>query len=83
MLNETDVQTWVIAYITDFVDVPPDRVNEAASFADMGVDSIDAVVMGGALEERFDIEVDASLFLRCVNIAELITEMKAAGFVAP
>ena len=62
--------------------MPLSQVSETATFSDMGVDSVDAVVIGGALEEQFDIEVDASLFLRCSNIAELLADMKAEGLIA-
>ena len=47
----------------------------------MGLDSVDAVGMGGALEEHFGIEVDANIFLRNSTINEMIADLKSTGIV--
>ena len=50
-------------------------------FRDYGLDSMDAVVVGGALEERFDVEVDATLFLRNRSIDELMADLRRSRLV--
>jgi acyl carrier protein len=42
---------------------------------------VDAVVMAGAMEEHFDVEIDATLFLRNSTIDGLLADLQANGIV--
>ena len=81
MPKETDVKAWIVAYIAEFCDLPLDTVGAETPFSHFGVDSADAILIGGALEEAFDIEIDASIFLRNENIADLMADLRANGVV--
>jgi len=80
-MKEDDVRSWLVGYLAEMLDVPPDSIGPGREFSDYGLDSMDAVVVGGALEERFDVEVDATLFLRNRTIDELIADLRRARLV--
>ncbi len=80
-LAEADVTAWLVAHIAEFLAIPAAEVRVDAEFTALGLDSVDAVVIGGALEERFDVEIDAALLLRCATIAELVGELRRVGVV--
>ena len=82
MLVEQDVKDWIVAYIADYSGVPQESVKLDTPFSHYGLDSSDAVIVGGALEERFDVEIDATLFLRNEDIASLLADLKANGAIA-
>ncbi len=75
-MNEVEVRAWLAAYIAEFCSLPEADILPDKEFADFGLDSVDSVIIGGALEERFDVEVDASIFLRNSNIDELIEDLR-------
>ncbi len=81
MIDEMDLRRWIAAYLADLVDLPEDEVVFDTPFKDLGVDSADAVIMGGSLEDHFGIEVEATLFLRNDTIGELIEDLKSEGLV--
>jgi acyl carrier protein len=80
-LPEADVTAWLIAHIAEYRAIPPEAVRPDAEFSALGLDSVDAVVIGGALEERFDVEIDPALLLRCATIKELLAELRREGVV--
>lgn len=43
--------------IAEHLDIPPEKVTETSTFADLGADSLDSVEIVMAVEEEFDIEV--------------------------
>jgi acyl carrier protein len=76
MMKEDDVRTWLVGYLAELLEVGAETIVPGHEFRDYGLDSMDAVVVGGALEERFDVEVDATLFLRNRSIDELIADLR-------
>ncbi|MFG1481028.1 acyl carrier protein [Xanthobacter sp. V4C-4] len=81
-LDGAAVTAWVRTHLADFLDLPEDTVTEDAEFAALGLDSADSVIICGAFEEAFDVELDATLFLRNPNIASLIEDLRGTGVVA-
>lgn len=79
--EEADVRQWVVAHIAELVDRPPEEIGQDTPLDALGLESVDAVLIGGALEERFDIEVDATLFLRNSSIDAIITDLRRAGIL--
>ena len=80
-MDELEVRAWLVSYIADFSSLPEGDIQPDKDFADFGLDSVDSVIIGGALEEKFDIEVDASIFLRNDNIDQLIEDLRQLRFV--
>lgn len=75
------LREWLHNHFADHLSKPIEDIDFTADFADLGLDSADAVITGGYLEEHFDIEVDATLFLRNRNVEDLIADMVQAGLV--
>ena len=80
-MDETTVRAWLVSYIADFCSLQESEIDPEKDFADFGLDSIDSVVIGGALEEQFDVEIDASIFLRSHNMNELIEDPRQSQLV--
>jgi acyl carrier protein len=81
MMQEQAVRDWVIAYLADLVDLPPEEITADTPFKDYSVDSADAIIMGGSLEDHFNVEVDAALFLRNETLDALITDLRDEGLL--
>lgn len=82
-MHEADVRKWIIGHIADYLlidegDVLPDR-----EFVALGLDSVDAILIGGALEEMLDAEIDATILLRTLCIDDLIAELRGLRLIAP
>ena len=78
-IPSAELRDWLHAYLADHLKKSIDSVDFSQNFADLGMSSADAVIASGYLEEHFDIEVDATLFLRNRNIPELIADMIQTG----
>jgi acyl carrier protein len=80
-ITKVDLSDWLHSYLADHLNKPAESIDFNANFTDLGMSSADAVITAGYLEEHFDIEVDATLFLRNRNIQELIADMVQTGLV--
>ena len=76
MMKELDVREWIVTYLADILDMPVPEIRFDETFMNYGLDSADAVIIGGALEEQFDVEVDATVFLRNETIDDLIDDLR-------
>lgn len=74
-MTEANLRDWLETYIAEHLSEPRDRIDFTADFDALGLDSADAVIAGGFLEEHFDIEIDATLFMRNQTIDALVTDM--------
>lgn len=81
MLKADVVRAWIIDFLVSLLDVDPGEIKGDTRFHVVGLDSVDAVVMAGAMEEHFDVEVEAGLFLRNSTIDDLLADLQANGIV--
>jgi phthiocerol/phenolphthiocerol synthesis type-I polyketide synthase B len=81
MLKADAVRAWIIGFLVSLLDVSESEIKGDTRFHVMGLNSVDAVVMAGAMEEHFDIEIEATLFLRNSTIDSLLADMQANGIV--
>jgi acyl carrier protein len=75
-MDEATVRAWLVSYIAEFCSLQESEIGPEMEFADFGLDSVDSIIIGGALEEKFDVEIDASIFLRNNNMNELIADLR-------
>ncbi|MFW2828531.1 acyl carrier protein [Sphingomonas sp. ID0503] len=62
-LEPAALKAWMVDYITSIIDIPAAELPTDQTFTSYGLDSVEAVVMAGVLEEEFGVPVDpASLF---------------------
>jgi len=58
----------MIEYITSVLDLPVESLSSSATFDTLGIDSVEAVVMAGVMEEHFGVEIDPMLFFESPSI---------------
>lgn len=68
---EEILRNWVRAHLADITGQPAETIQIGATLADYGLDSVDAVLMAGALEERFGLEIDPASFLHFSTFEEM------------
>lgn len=81
-LDAGQVLAWTSGYLADFLDLPETAVTPEAEFTALGLDSADSIIIGGAFEDAFNIEIDAALFLRNTNLHSLIEDLRLSGLIA-
>jgi len=55
------LRAWLINYISSVLDIPAEGFPTSATFDTFGLDSVEAVVMAGVLEEELRVPVDPIL----------------------
>lgn len=80
-MKEQEVREWIRGYLAEFLDLPAAEILPDHEFDLYGLDSIDAIIIGGALEERFDVEIDATLFLRSRSIDEIVSDLRRSSLL--
>jgi acyl carrier protein len=74
-MTRENVRRWARAYVAHLVTRPESEIDLYRPFSDHGLDSMDAVVMAGEMEEHFAIEIDPGLFLQeTMTMGELIEQ---------
>ena len=81
MLRSDEVLTWIRGYLSDLLDIDAEEIKTSDPLRDFGMDSSDAVVLAGVMEEQFDLELEPALFLRNATLDDLITDLKSNGIV--
>lgn len=80
-LDESEVRLWASNYLAEFLGRKPEEIESHLPLQSLGLDSVDTILIGGALEERFDVEIDATLFLRNDSIDAIIVDLKRSGLM--
>jgi acyl carrier protein len=75
MTTEERLWEWVRNYLAQVRGVAAESVTVDRGLSSYGLDSIDAVLMAGELEESFGIEIDAASFIACDSFSEIITKL--------
>jgi acyl carrier protein len=72
-LNGENARRWAKAYLGHLIGRAEGEIDLFRPFSDYGLDSMDAVVMAGEMEEHFAAEIDPALFLQeSMTLGELI-----------
>jgi acyl carrier protein len=82
MLTEQGVREWITGYLAEFLDLPAAEITPGREFRHYGLDSADAIIIGGALEDHFNVEIDATLLLRSRTIDDLIGDLRRSNLLA-
>jgi acyl carrier protein len=75
MTTEERLGEWVRGHLAKVRGVTPESVTLDKGLSSYGLDSVDAVLMAGELEEAFGIEIDPARFLACDSFGEIITTL--------
>lgn len=71
-----NARLWAAAYLGHVLDIPPEQVEFSQAVAALGLDSVDAVVMAGAMEEHFETEIDATLYLLDNSLEQALAQLR-------
>jgi len=75
-LNAANARRWAKAYIAHLLGKPDAEIDLFQPFTRYGLDSMDAVVMAGEMEEHFAVEIDPALFLQeAATLGELLAQL--------
>lgn len=62
------LKEWMVSYVGQLLALDPTTLDTSARFDTFGMDSIEAVVMAGIMEEEFGAPVEPSLLLEYPSI---------------
>ena len=52
------VREWIVQYLAQVLQIDPRHVDLGKSLGELGLDSVDALILAGELEEHFGVEVE-------------------------
>lgn len=82
MLTEAGLRRLLAEELAAFLAIDPATVDCAKPFDEYGLDSTDAVVLVGILEEQLGTELEPELLLQNGSIDEVLQSLKARGTIA-
>ncbi len=68
---------WVRTHLAHVLGVPPESIAYQRALSSYGLDSVDAVLMAGELEEAFGIEIDPARFIDCDSFEDIVKTLAA------
>ena len=74
-LTDIALRHWLHDYIAAHLKKPASSIDYTKSFVELGLDSVEVVIAGAHLEDHFQIEIDATMFLRNRTCEEVIADM--------
>lgn len=66
--DSDELRKWMIEYISEVLKVDSAALSTSATFDSIGLDSVEAVVMMGVMEEHFGVEIDPALLFESPSI---------------
>ena len=69
------IQTWIVEYVAESLALDVAEVDVTGSFDRLGLDSVTAVGMTGALEEWLDRRIDPAIIYQFPTIATMATAL--------
>jgi phthiocerol/phenolphthiocerol synthesis type-I polyketide synthase B len=70
-----ELQFWVRRHLGELVGVAPETIVLDRKLSDYGLDSVDAVLMAGELEDHFGIEIDPASFIHFTTFEVMIVNL--------
>jgi acyl carrier protein len=73
--TEQQLWAWVRAHLAHVLGVSPESIDIGKGLSTYGLDSVDAVLMAGELEEAFGIEIDPASFIQYDSFGAIIAAL--------
>jgi acyl carrier protein len=70
--TEQRLLEWVRGHLAKTLGVAPESIEFDKRLSNYGLDSVDAILMAGELEEAFGIEIDPASFIECDSFESAI-----------
>lgn len=77
--NAAAIQAWIVNYLAELLEVPPDEVDTTLSFSSYGLDSSASVVLIGELEDWLERDIDVAVLHDC-STPEAVAQHLASQF---
>ncbi|WP_233434580.1 acyl carrier protein [Nocardia yamanashiensis] len=74
--EQHSIVTWLAGRVAAYLDAPPHAVDPTVPLAELGLDSACAVSLCGEIEDRWELQLDATIVFDYPTIVDL------AGFIA-
>lgn len=75
MPNQTELSDWLTAKIASLLNFNESDIDPSASFADLGLSSLQAVQLTGDLEETFNLTVSPTAVYEFPSVGALSAEL--------
>jgi acyl carrier protein len=79
VLDEQAIARWLVGHLSGKLDMAPEQVDPAMTFAEQGVDSMMAIVMSGDLAEWSGRNIDPTVLYEYPTIAALAKYVSTLG----
>lgn len=73
------VRGWMVSYICGVLGLDPAAFSTSARFDVYGLDSVEAVIMAGVMEEEFQVIVDPNQFFENPSVDEFVAAFTSAA----
>jgi acyl carrier protein len=77
--DPTAVRDWMVRYLAELLQISPRDIDLGKSLGDFGLDSVDAVIMAGELEEHFGVEIDPSVIFEFDTLQGMLEAWERSG----
>ncbi len=74
---EQTIAQWMTRHISSVLARPEDSLNPADTFDTIGLDSVEAVIMAGMMEEEFGVTVDPMELYENPSVAQFASHLAA------
>lgn len=81
-INARKLRAWMVEYIASVLGVDENRINLSQPFDVYGLDSAEAVIMAGVMEEEFKVEIDPNVIFEDPSIDGVVRSFQATGLAA-
>jgi acyl carrier protein len=82
-MTESKVRNWVRQHLAQLLGIEPASVAFDRTLENYGLDSVDAVLMAGELEEALGVEIDPASFIQYENFEQMIVALESTTDTAP
>ncbi|HEY1615385.1 MAG TPA: acyl carrier protein [Rhizomicrobium sp.] len=77
-MPEISLRDWVRDYLAQLLRIAPGEISFERTLGDYGLDSVDAVLMAGEMEQHFGIEIDPASFIQYDTFEDMISALEGA-----
>ena len=75
-MNDRTIRKWVCDHLAEVLGVPAQEVDLNRTLESYGLDSVEAVLMAGALEDEFHLQIDPAGFLQYPNLEAMVVALE-------
>ncbi len=77
MNTADEIRNWVRGHLAGVLNVAPESIAFDRKLSDYGLDSVDAILMAGELEDHFGLEIDPATFIQYATFESMMTSLAA------